>query len=144
MNIQSTQIKPNFYSQAPKAQAAVAPTESRSEDSVTFGLNKDDVRAAALFGGLGLAGAAMGAAAGNYTGVFAGLAGAVVGASAGASIAVHTPGEKIKTGMFLGAITGAIAGASFGGPASAVAVGLAGATLPYGAIVGLASAIGGG
>lgn len=144
MNIQSTQIKPTSYSQSTRVQAPKAKTDNQPQDSVTFGMSGNDIKAAAIFGGLGLAGAAVGAAAGNYTGVFAGIAGAVVGASAGASIAVHAPGEKIKTGMFLGAIGGAIAGASFGGPASAVAMGLAGASLPYGAVIGLASAIGGG
>ena len=144
MNIQSTQIRPTSYSQSTRIQAPEAQADTQPQDSVTFGVSSNDVRAAAIMGGLGLVGAAVGAAAGNYTGVLAGVAGAVVGASAGASIAVHAPGEKIKTGMFLGAIGGAIAGASFGGTASAVAMGVAGASLPYGAIIGLASAIGGG
>lgn len=139
MNIQSTQIRSSYRPQSARAQAPDAQQHSQPKDSVTFGMSGNDVRAAAILGGVGLVGAAVGAAAGNYTGVLAGAAGALVGASAGASIAVHAPGEKIKTGMFLGAIGGAIAGASFGGTASAVAMGVAGATLPYGAIIGLAS-----
>jgi hypothetical protein len=143
MNIQSTQIKPRFQPQAARAQAPIAQEDTQPQDSVTFGMSGNDIRAAAIMGGVGLMGAAVGAAAGNYTGAFAGIAGAIVGASAGASIAAHTPGEKVKTGMFLGAIGGAIAGASFGGPGAAVAMGVAGATLPYGAIIGIAVGIGG-
>jgi hypothetical protein len=139
MNIQSTQLQSRFQPQAARAQAPAAQPEQEPQDSVTFGMDGNDVKAAAIMGGIGLLGAAMGAAAGNFTGVLAGAAGAVVGASAGASIAVHTPGEKIKTGMFLGAVGGAIAGASFGGPVAAVAMGAAGATIPYGAIIGLAA-----
>ena len=97
MNIQSTQIRPTSYSQSTRIQAPEAQPDNQPQDSVTFGLSGNDVRAAAIMGGLGLVGAAVGAAAGNYTGVLAGVAGAVVGASAGASIAVHAPGEKIKS-----------------------------------------------
>ena len=139
MNIQSTLINNARYQQPARKQAAAAQDQPSSQDSVTFGWSKDDFKGAAVMGGIGLLGAAVGAAAGNYTGVLAGVAGAVVGASAGTSIAVHAPGEKLKTGMVLGAIGGAIAGSTFGGTTSAVLMGVAGATLPYGAIIGLAS-----
>ena len=142
MNIQSSSFKNNTiaYNRA-ATQPSSQPGESAPQDSFTFGVNSNDIKAAVILGGLGLAGAAMGAAAGRYEGVLAGVAGAVAGASAGASLAVHLPGEKIKTGMFLGAMTGAITAASFGNTAAAVAFGVAGASLPYGAIIGLASSI---
>ena len=146
MNIQSSSFKNNTvsYNRAAAGQSTSQPTESAPSDSFTFGIDANDVKAAVVLGGLGLAGAAMGAAAGRFDGVLAGVAGAVAGASAGASLAVHLPGEKIKTGMFLGAMTGAITAASFGNTGAAIALGVAGASLPYGAIIGLASAIGGG
>ena len=146
MNIQSSSFKNNTiaYNRTAAKQPASQSTESVPQDSFTFGIGANDVKAAAILGGLGLAGVAMGAAAGRFEGVLAGAAGAVAGASAGASLAVHLPGEKIKTGMFLGAMTGAITAASFGNTAAAVAFGVAGASLPYGAVIGLASAIGGG
>jgi len=141
MNIQSTQLRPRIQAKAVQAQAPAAVSENQPQDKVTFTIDSNDIKAGAIMGGVGLLGAAIGAAAGNYSGAFSGIAGALVGASAGASIAVHTPGEKIKTGLVLGAITGAIAGSSFGGTAAAVAMGVAGATLPYGAIVGLAGSM---
>lgn len=139
MNIQSTSLNSRPLNVAPRPQAVVTQPEAPTQDSVSFGWSGDDFKGAAVMGGIGLLGAAMGAAAGNYTGALAGVAGAVVGASAGATIAAHTPGEKLKTGMVLGAISGAIAGSTFGGTASAVVMGVAGATLPYGAFIGLAS-----
>lgn len=141
MNIQSTTFrKPIHPQQSVQSQPATEATQA-PEDSFSFGVSGNDVKAATILGGLGLAGAALGAFAGNYEGAIAGIAGAVVGASAGASVSVHLPGEKIKTGMVLGAVAGAISASSFGGTGAAVAMGVAGATLPYGAIIGLAGAL---
>ena len=146
MNIQRTAFSSPLarpQTSAPQAQAQEA-APSTPEDSVTF-VSSDtlnSVKAAAVLGGIGLVGAAVGAASGNYSGVLAGLGGAVVGASAGASTAVLLPGEKIGTGTLLGAVGGAIAASSFSGPYAAVALGLAGASIPFGAIVGLAAGMG--
>lgn len=69
-----------------------------------------------------------------------GIAGAIVGASAGASLATVLPGQHIKTGAVLGAVGGAILGASAGGTVAAnVAMGVAGATAPYGLLVAIFS-----
>lgn len=94
---------------------------------------------AAACGGLGYAGSV--AHAIPYVGpAISGVAGAIVGASAGASLASALPGERIKTGALLGAIGGAILGASGGGTlAGNVAMGVAGATAPYGLLLAVFS-----
>jgi len=72
--------------------------------------------------------------------VISGVIGAVVGASAGASLAAALPGEKIKTGALLGLVGGAILGASGGGStAASVAMGVAGATVPFGLLMAVFS-----
>lgn len=69
-----------------------------------------------------------------------GVVGAVVGASAGASLAAALPGERIKTGALLGMVGGAILGSSAGGSTAAnVAMGVAGATVPYGLLMAVFS-----
>lgn len=94
---------------------------------------------AAGCGGLGF----LGGAAHNipYVGpAISGVAGAIVGASAGASIASALPGQRIRTGALLGAVGGAILGASGGGTlAGNVAMGVAGATAPYGLLLAVFS-----
>jgi hypothetical protein len=125
----------------------IAPSSS---DSVTLSgasdrkwRNTEDLLiSGTIIAGISLAGAAVGAYAGNATGLLAGVAGAVVGLSAGVSVAAQLPSQDLKTGAILGAIAGGIAGASFGGTTSAVVLGLAGATLPYGASMGLAGLLG--
>ncbi|MBX3170020.1 MAG: hypothetical protein KF760_21625 [Candidatus Eremiobacteraeota bacterium] len=94
---------------------------------------------AAACGGLGYAGSV--AHAIPYVGpAISGVAGAIVGASAGASLASVMPGQRIKTGALLGAISGAIVGASGGGTlAGNVAMGVAGATAPYGLLLAVFS-----
>lgn len=72
--------------------------------------------------------------------IISGVVGAVVGASAGASLAAALPGEKIKTGALLGLVGGAILGASGGGSTAAnVAMGVAGATVPFGLLMAVFS-----
>lgn len=72
--------------------------------------------------------------------IISGVIGAVVGASAGASLAAALPGEKIKTGALLGMVGGAILGASGGGSTAAnVAMGVAGATVPFGLLMAVFS-----
>lgn len=138
MNISTQNHRPTVRKQ-PNFQTPAVESEAAASDSVTLGATADNIKSLAVVGAIGLVGAAVGAAGGNYTGALAGLAGAVAGASGGASLAVALPGEKIKTGALVGAVTGAIVGASFGGTATAVALGVAGATLPLGALMGLAS-----
>jgi hypothetical protein len=94
---------------------------------------------AAACGGLGYAGSI--AHSIPYVGpAISGVAGAIVGASAGASVASALPGERIRTGALLGALGGAILGASGGGTLAAnVAMGVAGATAPYGLLLAVFS-----
>ena len=98
-----------------------------------------DLKANAVLGAIALTGAALGAYAGHATGVIAGLLGGVVGASAGASLGMITPGEHIKLGGVVGALAGTLAGALSGNPVSTVALGLAGASLPFGGIAAFAA-----
>lgn len=71
-----------------------------------------------------------------------GVAGAIVGASAGASLATATKGQNVKLGALVGAVGGAIVGASYGGTTFGnVAMGVAGATMPYGLLVGIFSGV---
>lgn len=139
MNIQTSTLKTHnrFQPASTKPQAAQAEAAPPS-DAVTLS-TANDLKALAVGGGISLVGAALGAAAGNYSGALAGLAGAVVGAAAGTSAAVHMPGEKIGMGAIVGAVGGAVVASSFGNTGLAVGMGLAGLTLPYGAIIGLAS-----
>ena len=138
-----TSSSPAVLRQKPaRAEAsAAAPTTDR----VTLGSEQPGERKSisltggAIVGAIGLAGAALGYYAGNATGIAAGLAGAVVGLSAGATIAARTPGEHIKSGALLGALAGGILGSSLGGTTAGVVTAIAGATLPYGVTVGLAS-----
>ncbi len=144
MLVQTNQNRQPFLANKPAPQqqvtlASESPSEPQDGFKPSRRFSSDDVKGALVLGGLGLAGAALGAYAGNSSGVFAGIAGAAAGLSGGASAAAVLPGEKIKTGAVLGALAGAIAGSSFGNPAAAVAFGVAGATLPFGAAVGLAS-----
>ena len=94
---------------------------------------------AAACGGVGYAGSV--AHSIPFVGpAISGVAGAIVGASAGASLATVLPGQHIKTGAVLGAVGGAILGASAGGTVAAnVAMGVAGATAPYGLLVAVFS-----
>lgn len=145
MNIQSSRFqRPQIAYNNSQSNQTEATQAEAPQDSFTFGLDGGDIATGAVVGLIGIAGAAMGAAAGNYEGAIAGIAGAVVGASAGASLAVHLPGEKVGTGVFLGALGGGIVASSFGNTGTAAVLGLAGASLPYGGIVGIATMIGGG
>jgi hypothetical protein len=119
---------------APKQESAKSESYDRYEPS--FG---EKAKGALIMGGIGLAGAAVGAFAGNSSGILAGVAGAAVGLTGGASLASVLPGENIKTGAVLGALGGAIIASSTGNPTAAIALGVAGATVPYGAAIGLAS-----
>lgn len=95
----------------------------------------EKIKSTLIIGGVGLVGGALGAYAGLNTGVLAGLAGTVAGASGGALLATKMPSENIKAGALVGAITGAIVGASIAHPAAAVALGVAGATIPVGLLL---------
>ena len=69
-----------------------------------------------------------------------GVAGAIVGASAGACIAAALPGENIKVGALAGLVGGAILGATAGGTTLGhVALGVAGATIPFGLLMAVFS-----
>ena len=94
---------------------------------------------AAVCGGIGYGGSI--AHSIPYVGpAISGIAGAVVGASAGASLAAAMPGQRIKTGALLGLVGGAIVGASAGGTTAAnVAMGVAGATMPFGLLMAVFS-----
>lgn len=95
----------------------------------------------ALLSGIGLAGAALGAYAGYSSGALAGLAGSIAGGAGGIAIAAATKAEKVGKGALLGALGGAIIGSSFGNTPVAIAMGVAGATLPVAGIYGLASGL---
>lgn len=96
---------------------------------------KDNVKAAAVLGGIGLVGGALGVYAGLSTGILAGLAGTIAGAAGGASLATAFKSQPIIPGMVLGALGGAILGASTASPLLAVGLGIAGASLPFAAFV---------
>ena len=104
-----------------------------------FSLKNSDLVPTLVIGGVGLASAAVGAFAGANAGILSGLVGSVVGASAGATLGLVTPGERIGLGAVGGAITGTLIGAMGGNTATAVALGLAGATLPFGLIAAFAA-----
>ena len=71
-----------------------------------------------------------------------GVAGAVVGASAGACLAAALPGENIKAGALVGLVGGAILGATAGGSTLGhVALGVAGATVPFGLLMAVFSSV---
>lgn len=126
--------------QAPQQKSRPQPQQEAEDSYQPSGSSlADKAKGAAIIGGLGLAGAALGAFAGNSSGVVAGIAGAAVGITGGASLASRLPGEHIGTGAVLGAIGGGILAASTGDPISAVGLGIAGATLPYGSVLALAS-----
>lgn len=107
-------------------------TPSRKNAGIQF--SKSDIVPTLVIGGIGLAGAAVGALAGANAGVISGLVGSVLGASAGASLGIVTPGERIGLGAIGGAVAGTLIGAMGGNTASAIALGLAGATIPVGFI----------
>lgn len=111
-------------------------TASVPQDSFTpSSRTGEKVKQALVLGGAGLVGAALGAYAGMATGILPGLAGTVAGASGGALLAAKLPGEHIKAGALIGALTGCLVGATVAHPAAAVALGIAGATVPVGLIV---------
>ena len=141
MNISSTQFnRPQV--QLNKSQCVSQQQFEQPEmpaDSFTFG--SDDLKSYAVMGGIALLGGAIGAAAGNYSGVIAGIGGAIAGAAGGTCLGIAAD-EHIKTGAVLGAVGGAILASSVGHPAAAIGLGLAGATLPYAAIVGVMGGFG--
>lgn len=107
-------------------------TASVPQDSFIQSSTSDKIKSNLILGGVAVVGAALGAYAGLNTGILPGLAGTVAGASGGALLATKMPGENIRAGAIVGAITGCLVGATVGHPAAAVALGIAGATIPVG------------
>ena len=145
MLIQSNYSKPS--STRPKSRPTATPKDTSPQDVVE---KKSPLReiftasnliGAAVIGGIGLTGAALGAYAGYASGALAGIAGTIAGGAGGVAIAAASKGEPVGKGALLGALGGAIIGISFGHPGVAVGLGVAGAMLPVAGIYGLASAI---
>jgi hypothetical protein len=101
----------------------------------------DNLKGTLVLGAIGLVGGALGVYAGLNTGILAGLAGTVAGAAGGCTLATMARSQPIHLGLIGGAIGGALIGASVGNPFVAAAMGVAGATLPYAAMVALFSGV---
>lgn len=138
-SIQHPLVRNNQKPPVPPQQPENEPPQEHHFGSKEIVNNIKILAVATACGGVGYAGGA--AHAIPYVGpAISGIAGAIVGASAGATLASVMPGQRIKSGAFLGAIGGAILGASGGGTlAGNVAMGVAGATAPYGLLVAIFS-----
>lgn len=99
----------------------------------------DKIKSGLLIGSVMAVGGALGVYAGLCTGILPGLAGTIAGASGGVAIATALPSTPIKVGALAGAIAGTLVGATVGNPVAAVALGLAGAAIPYSVLVGVMS-----
>lgn len=139
MNVLAAPSRPtaaqSLLSFAPNTRSAPTSAPSLALDTFTRGSTGEKVKQVAVIGGVALVGAALGAYAGLNTGFLAGLAGTVAGAAGGASLATAMKGQPIVGGACVGALAGMYVGSSVAGPLAAVAMGIAGATLPYGLIV---------
>lgn len=138
MQVNMTSAQP-FSAQQLRAAVTPASVEPQAAGDTfiqsSFG---DKVKQTAIIGGVGLVGAALGAYAGLGTGVLAGLAGTVAGASGGLTLAAGTS-QDLKVGALIGGLTGTLVGATMSHPAAAVVLGIAGATIPVGLILGAMS-----
>ena len=151
------QIQTHSFSFVPRRSPAAGPQTGTCPAESFVGATKDDnsglpvrvqsdlgekLKGGLLLGGLAAAGAALGVYAGMNTGFLAGLAGAAAGASGGAVLAAHaTRSQNIKMGAVAGMLGGALLGASVAHPAAAVALGLSGASVPYGGLLAIFSSI---
>lgn len=132
--------RPLVRNQAPQPPKNDPPQEPEDKVGSREIMNNLKIGAvSAVCGGIGYGGSV--AHSIPYVGpALSGIAGAVVGASAGASLAAALPGQRIKTGALLGLVGGAIVGASAGGTTAAnVAMGVAGATMPFGLLMAVFS-----
>lgn len=129
----------------PKAAVPVAAAEPQpvsAPDSFTptqGGGVGEKIKSGLIIGSVMAVGCAIGVYAGLSTGILPGLAGTIAGASGGVALATAMKGSPIKTAALAGAIAGTLIGATVASPFVAVALGIAGAAIPYSLMVGVMS-----